>query len=140
MDIEKFKKQLILHEDIRLKPYRDTRGKLTIGVGRNLDDRGITLDEAMYLLGHDIQDHTAPLDVHLPWWRSMNDVRQRVLADMCFNMGITGLLQFRNTLAAMENGSYARAAEGMRASRWYGQTKSRAIRLVKMMETGVDLV
>ena len=140
MDLEKFKVQLIAHEGLVLKPYRDTMGKLTIGVGRNLDDRGITMEEAMYLLGHDIVDHTAPLDIHIPWWRTLSEPRQRVLADMSFNLGVVGLLNFRNTLAAVQRGDYAQAASGMRYSRWYSQVGNRAKRLVRMMETGLDVV
>ncbi len=138
MNIEKFKSQLLLHEDLRLKPYVDTVGKLTIGVGRNLTDVGITREEALYFLGHDIVKVSSQLDEVLPWWRQMSEVRQRVLADMCFNMGITRLLKFTNTLAAMRRGDYTAAAAGMKDSRWYTQVGTRSRRLVKMMLTGID--
>jgi lysozyme len=130
--------QLNLHEDKRKFPYKDTVGKLTIGVGRNLDDRGLSDDEIAYLLANDIKMVKEDLDRALPWWRQMDAVRQRVLADMCFNLGISRLLLFRNTLKAMKEGDYELAASGMRNSLWYKQVGTRAIRLVKMMETGED--
>jgi lysozyme len=139
MNVERFKEQLLLHESIRLMPYRDTVGKLTIGVGRNLTDVGISQDEAHYMLTHDIVKVSSQLDSHLPWWRELSEVRQRVVADMCFNLGIGGLLKFVNTLAAVKSGDYTAAASGMRASKWYSQVGVRGRRLVKMMETDVDV-
>jgi len=132
--------QLHLHEGSRRFPYRDTVGKLTIGVGRNLDDRGLSDDEISYLLQNDIRLVQEDLDRSLPWWRQMDEVRQRVLADMCFNLGISRLLLFRNTLKAMKEGDYELAASGMRNSLWFKQVGGRAIRLVKMMETGEDYI
>jgi len=132
--------QLIIDEGLRLKPYHCTAGKLTIGIGRNLDDVGITKAEAMMLLGADLDRVEAELDRALPWWRYMSDRRQQVLANMCFNMGLgnstRGLLSFRNTLAAMQRGDYAAAARGMLDSAWARQVGNRAKRLAKMMEQG----
>ena len=85
--------QLRLHEGERLFPYKCTAGRLTIGVGRNLDDRGITAEESAYLLGHDIDDFgngSRPS----PWVLELDSVRQRVLLDMAFNLGLGGLLGF----------------------------------------------
>lgn len=137
-DHAKLTKQLIRHEGLRHKPYKDTVGKLTIGVGRNLDDRGLSEDECYYLLNNDIRSCAMDLDGALPWWRDMDEVRQRVLLDLCFNIGLTKLLKFRNTLASMEAGDYAAAAKGLRASKWATQVKSRADRLISMMQTGED--
>lgn len=128
--------QLVEHEDLRLKPYRCTSGKLTIGVGRNLDDVGISRREAMFLLEGDIDRVTEDLDERLPWWREMSDTRQLVIADMCFNLGIARLLKFVNTLAAMKRGDYEAAAQGMEDSLWYRQVKGRAVKLVDMMRKG----
>jgi lysozyme len=128
--------QLIADEGMVLKPYKDTVGKTTIGVGRNLDDVGITKSEAMMLLGADIDKVEAQLDAQLPWWRGMSDARQRVLANMAFNLGIIGLLGFKNTLASMKAGDYKAAAAGMLASKWAGQVGDRAKRLAEMMEKG----
>lgn len=123
-------------EGVRLKPYTDTVGKLTIGVGRNLTDVGISDDECTALLENDIAKVLAQLDRSLPWWRKIDPVRQRVLVNMAFNMGMTGLLTFKNTLAAVQSGSYAAAAAGMLASKWATQVGARAERLADMMRTG----
>jgi len=123
----------------RLKPYRDSVGKLTIGYGRNLDDRGITEVEALYLLHNDVVEVEHDLDQHLPWWRGLDDVRQRVLADMAFNMGLAGLLTFHQTIAFIQAGQYPAASAGMLNSRWARQVGRRARRLAQMMETGQDV-
>lgn len=136
MNRQKLKDQLVIDEGLRLKAYRDTVGKLTIGIGRNLDDRGITRDEAMVLLETDVALVEAELDGALPWWRKMTDARQNVLANMCFNLGLSKLLGFKNTLAAMQRGDYEAAARGMLDSLWAKQVGVRAARLASTMRTG----
>lgn len=138
MDLAKLTDELVRDEGLRLRLYTCTAGKASIGVGRNLEDRGITKTEAMLMLAHDIDDACADLDRNLPWWRGMDPLRQRVLANMAFNLGIVKLLGFRNTLAAMKAGDYAAAADGMRRSLWARQVGARADRLAQMMETGQD--
>lgn len=128
--------QLLAHEGLRLKPYRDTVGKWTIGVGRNLADKGITKDEALYLLDNDIAECEAQLRQALPWAMRLNETRWRVLVDMCFNLGIRGLLGFTTALGHMEKGEFGRAAEAMLASKWAEQVKGRAARLAKWMREG----
>src|SRR3990167_3386681 len=127
--------ELIRDEAMKLMPYTDTVGKLTIGVGRNLTDKGISEIEAYVLLENDINEHLQLLDDNLEWWRTMSENRQRVLANMAFNMG-SGLLSFVNTLAAMKRGDYETAADGMAASKWATQVGPRATRLIKMMRDG----
>lgn len=131
-------RQLRLHEGERLRPYRCTAGKLTIGVGRNLDDRGITREESAMLLANDIAAVDAELVRRLPWVARLDDVRRRVLIDMGFNLGVPGLLEFRRTLGAVERGQYEQAAGMMLESRWASQVGSRAERLARMMATGKD--
>lgn len=131
-------RQLRLHEGERLKPYRCTAGKLTIGVGRNLEDRGITATESAYLLGNDIDGFYVALQKALPWVAQLDEVRQRVLLDMAFNLGIQGLLTFKNTLATIKAGDYEKAGPMMLDSRWAGQVGKRAERLSTMMVTGTD--
>jgi lysozyme len=123
-------------EGVRSKPYRDTVGKLTIGVGRNLDDVGLSDEEIDYLLANDVARVKAEMDLAIPWWRDLDAVRQRALVNMCFNLGIHGLLGFRNTLAAIQAHDWPKAAAGMLESRWARQTGARAHRLAHMMETG----
>lgn len=134
--IDYLEKQLIRHEGLRLKPYRDSVGKLTIGIGRNLDDVGISDDEASLLLKNDINKVIQDLNDHLGWWLSLDEPRRIVLANMCFNMGITKLLGFRNTLLAIQNGEYEAAAKHMEDSAWHKQVKGRAIELEQIMRTG----
>jgi lysozyme len=131
-------RQIELHEGVRLRPYRCTAGKLTIGVGRNLEDRGITLAEARMLLANDLADFRNGLLNALPWVARLDDVRQRVLIDMAFNLGLPGLLEFKRTLAAVEAGQYGRAAGMMLESRWASQVGQRARRLSQMMRDGKD--
>ena len=127
---------LIQHEGLQLRPYMDASNKLTIGVGRNLDDTGITREEAMILLHHDIDRVSKQLDVSLPWWRSLSVVRQQVLISMAFNLGVEGLLRFTRMLANLQDGDYSGAAEEMLASKWATQVGNRAVELATMMEDG----
>jgi lysozyme len=131
-------RQLRLHEGERLKPYRCTAGKLTIGVGRNLDDRGITRLESAMLLANDISAVEAELLRALPWAAQLDEVRQRVLVDMTFNLGLPGLLEFRRTLATIQAGQYQQAAAMMLQSKWAGQVGQRARRLSQMMASGQE--
>lgn len=131
-------RQITLHEGVRLKPYRCTAGKLTIGVGRNIEDRGITAAEADYLLANDLKAVETELVRALPWVAQLDDVRQRVLIDMGFNLGVPGLLEFRRTLAAVREGRYQEAASMMLDSKWARQVGQRAERLSRMMLTGKD--
>ncbi len=129
--------QLILHEGMRLKPYRCTAGKLTIGVGRNLEDKGITEDEALYMLRNDIKEITKYLERY-SWYLALGPVRRKVIIDMVFNLGIIGFLGFRRMIAALERGDYEKAADEMVMSRWYQQVGARGKRLERMMRTGED--
>ncbi len=129
--------ELVRDEGRRLLPYLDTAGKITIGVGRNLTDIGISLDECSAMLESDIARAERGLDRRLPWWRSLNDVRQRVLLNMAFNLGLAGLSTFEATLAAIREARFADAAAGMRASLWARQVGQRAERLARMMESGI---
>ena len=131
-------RQITLHEGVRLRLYRCTAGKLTIGIGRNIEDRGITMAEAELLLRNDLADVRNGLANALPWVATLDDVRQRVLIDMAFNLGIGGLLQFERTLAAVRAGEFKRAAGMMLQSRWASQVGERAQRLARMMEAGQD--
>lgn len=130
--------QLVLHEGLRQFPYKDTVGKITIGVGRNLTDKGLSHPEIHFLLENDIDGTWDGLAAALPWVKDLDDVRQRVLLDMAFNLGVAGLLKFKATLAAVERGDYAAAATNMLKSKWAKQVGHRAVRLARMMSDGVD--
>ena len=131
------KAQLVRHEGLRLKPYRCTAGKLTIGIGRNLDDRGISQKEAYAMLERDIQDCEQWLIDEIPEvYNNLDEVRQSVLLNMCFNLGIKGLLEFKNTLSFIGAGDWERAANNMLASKWAKQVGMRAIELSELMRKG----
>ncbi|HEX2113147.1 MAG TPA: glycoside hydrolase family protein [Alphaproteobacteria bacterium] len=138
MDHARMLEQLVAHEGVRLKPYRCPAGKLTIGIGRNLDDVGLTRGEAFMLASNDIVRTEALLE-KLAVWGALGDVRQRVLCDMAFNMGVAGLMQFRKMFAAIEAQDFARAADEMLASAWAKQVPGRADKLARMMRTGHDV-
>lgn len=128
--------ELTRDEGLKLKPYRCTADKLTIGIGRNLDDAGITPAEARMLLENDIARAEAGLDNAAPWWRQMSDTRQRALVNMAFNLGMSRLLGFRNMLEALRGGDYDRAAHEALNSKWAEQVGERAHRIAKMIREG----
>jgi lysozyme len=136
MNIERLIEDLKHDEGLRLKPYRCTAGKLTIGVGRNLDDVGIFEAEADYLLGNDIASVAADLDRALPWWRELSDARQRALANMAFNLGLSRLLGFKNMLVALHGGEFDRAADAALSSAWASQVGDRSKRIAAMFREG----
>ena len=133
MDVEKLKDQLILHEGLELKSYQCSAGYLTIGVGRNVEELGITEDEARYLLDNDILRVTKELDNAMPWWRDLSEVRQRVVVDMVFNLGLSRFLNFKNAINAMQEEDWDEAAAQMLDSRWADQVGQRAHRLAEAM-------
>lgn len=128
------------HEGRVHHAYEDSLGYLTIGVGHLIDRRkGGKLPDPIVdiLLEHDIQEHKKDMLAALPWANDLDEVRQAVLVDMAFNLGVNGLLGFKNTLESVRTGQYTKAAGQMLQSKWAKQVGSRATRLAMMMETGV---
>lgn len=124
---------LIDHEGLRLFPYQDTVGKLTIGIGRNLDDTGIAYHEAMYLLESDI----ARVKQHantFPWFRGLDTDRQHVVLSMIFNLGWGNFLKFKKFISALEKKNYVLASQEMLNSAWAKQVPLRVVALSKMMK------
>ena len=136
MNLDRLKADLVREEGLRLKPYTDTVGKLTIGVGRNLDDNGISMDEAEMLLTNDIHHVQGELRRTYPWFNLLVAARQDCLSDLAFNVGINGFAKFEATIAAIKRADYAGASRHMLASQWATQVGVRATDLAKMMETG----
>ncbi len=128
--------QLTRDEGLRLKPYKDSVGKLTIGVGRNLDDVGISRDEALLLLANDIQNAKDRIEQELPWAGNLDEVRLAALVNMVFNMGIGGVMQFHKFLAALAAGDFKTASTEMLSSHWAEQVGPRAQRLAIQIESG----
>lgn len=137
MTREQLRQALIADEGLRLKPYVDTVGKITIGYGRNLTDIGLSLTEASDLLDHDIDRTVRDCVQAFPWFLGLDPARQAVLVQMAFNLGVGGLKEFTHTLVAVQRGDYTAAARGMLASRWAKQIGARAARLAAQMELGI---
>lgn len=132
-DESRLRALLIDHEGLKLFPYRDTVGKLTIGIGRNLQDTGIAYHEAMYLLESDI----ARVKQHantFPWFKDLDTERQHVVLDMIFNLGWGNFLEFKRFISALEKKKYVLAAKEMLDSAWAKQLPLRALALSKMMK------
>lgn len=131
---DRLKTQLIRHEDLRLKPYMCPAGKMTIGVGRNIEDRGITKSEAMLLLDNDIEMCEEQLNDRIKDFQHYPDDVKLVLMNMCFNLGINRLLGFRKTLKNIADGEYIKASSEMLKSRWARQVKRRAQELSRILK------
>ena len=132
--------QLRRDEGEVLHAYPDSLSYLTIGVGRLIDKHkgvGITAEESAYLLNNDIERTQAELLRRAPWMAGLDDARKGVLVAMAFQLGVDGLLGFKNTLEMVRRGDYAGAAAGMLQSLWARQTPERAKRLSAQMLTGV---
>lgn len=138
IDTERLASSLRLHEGVRLKPYEDTAipPRLTIGVGRNLSDRGISQEEADILLRNDIAE-TQHACLTLPWFAPLDSVRQNVIAELIFNMGLPRTLGFADMIAAIRAQDFPRAAAELLDSRWARQVgESRSTTLARMLRTG----
>lgn len=119
--------------------YQDHLGYWTIGVGRLIDKRksgGLSDQEIDLLLDNDINSKTAAVREALPWFDKLDEVRKAVLVSMAFQMGVVGLLKFKNTLAMIVREDYEGASRGMLNSLWASQTPLRATRLAEMMKNG----
>lgn len=127
---------LIKHEGRRAFPYLDTAGKTSIGVGRNLTDRGLRDDEVALLLNNDIDDAVSDAVRLVPMFSALEDARQRVIVEMVFNLGASRLAKFKKFLAAIDAGDYERAADEMLNSAWATQVGQRARTLARMMRDG----
>ena len=123
---DKVKEMLVRHEGTMCTLYQCTEDKWTIGVGRNLSDRGITEEEAMYLLDNDIKRVIGQLDQYWTVWRSFPEKAQLCCVDMSFQMGIKGFMGFRRTRALMEMGMWLQASEELLDSRYHVQLPNRS--------------
>jgi lysozyme len=132
-------RQLQRDEGFKEHAYQDHLGYWTIGFGRLIDERKgghITLEEGLFLLNNDIDEKTEELLKRLPWVNDLDDARKGALVNMAFQMGVDGLLKFKNTLELIKNGKYKEASDAMLDSLWAKQTPNRASRLSAQMKTG----
>jgi lysozyme len=146
--------RLMLNEGMRNKAYYDTKGKLTIGIGRNLDDnpltqeeicyighnargKAITNEQACYLCRNNIASVKADLDKYLPWWRDLNIDRQFVMIDLMYNLGLKTFMTFRKTLSSIAQGYYITAGDQLMQSKYAKQVGIRARRNAYALKTGI---
>lgn len=124
------------HEGYRARAYRDTKGILTIGYGRNIENVGISEEEALILLANDLASAKADLRHLFPKLETFTPARQAALIDMMFNMGAHVFGTFGRMIAAIHNGDWELAALEAADSQWYRQTGQRAVEIVAMLRTG----
>lgn len=137
-DHEALRDQLIAHEGLKRRAYRCSAGKITIGVGRNLEDRDLSLVTIHQMLEEDIAECLTDLQ-RFGWFADLDAVRQRALLDLRFNLGPSRFRTFRKMLAALEQGVYEEAAAQLVDSAWATQVgPARRDRLVRMLRTGRD--
>ena len=134
--METLRDRLVRHEGIRLRPYADSLGKMTIGIGRCLSTEGISQEEAYMLLENDIDNLKNEIPDHFEWFADLDSVRQDVVTEMCFQLGISGVNKFPNMLDAIERGDYPAAAKEMLNSAWHTQTPARCEELANLMLHG----
>ena len=136
---ERLIKMLKRHEGVKSHAYKCSAGKVTVGVGRNIDENGgigLTDSEIDMLLANDIKRVEQELKDRFSWYRNLDSVRREAMIDIAFNLGITKLLGFKKALAAMESGDYYWASTEFNASRWAEQVGYRSDELCDMIETG----
>ena len=151
LDMSEIINRLKFHEGLMLEPYRCTRGKLTIGIGRCIDTNpftteelisigdwkhGITREMAHMLCMNDINRCISDLRKKIEFFEKLDKERQYVLIDLCFNMGIKGLLKFKNMLSALGTGNWNKAADELLNSKYASQVGKRAIRLASTIRNG----
>jgi lysozyme len=138
MDRKRLKADLKRYEGFSTKLYTDSEGHLTIGYGRNLEDKGIDEREAEIMLDNDIAEAHGYLIQNVSEFTFLNVVRQEVLVNMVFNLGINKFLGFKKMLAAIAGRDYEKAADEMLDSRWARQVGNRAEELAERMRRGKD--
>lgn len=128
-----------VHEGLRLHPYKCTSGKLTIGYGRNIEDVGITVEEADMLLDNDLNRVIDELKLNVHGFESLPYMVKVVLIDMCFNLGITRLMTFKKMFRAILLDDYIKAAKELLNSKYARQVKSRAETLARMLSNVAEI-
>lgn len=131
-----YRTKLESEEGLRLKPYKCSEGKLTIGIGHNLDANGISLAVANLIYKEDEARAIKDAKSLVSNFNDLSDDRKTALVDMAFQMGKTRLRGFKNMIQAVEIGAFDVAAKEMLDSRYARQTPSRANRSAELMKKG----
>jgi len=127
------------HEGVETHAYVDTVGKVTIGVGRNVDSEGglgLSEEEINFMLSNDIARVEDELHGSFDWFIGLNGPRSDAMINICFNLGMPRLKKFKKALAAMESKDYTLASIEFLDSRWADQVGQRAIELSIMILEG----
>ena len=124
------------HEGVKNTLYKCTSDKWTIGVGRNLEDVGLSEEEIDMLLQNDITRTEELLDEYMDWWSDLDYVRQDAMINFVFNVGIGTAMKFKKAMTALEEGDYEIAADEMMDSNWSKQVGDRAVEVTEMIRTG----
>tara|TARA_R110002012_G_scaffold320077_1_gene542326 strand:- start:1103 stop:1516 length:414 start_codon:yes stop_codon:yes gene_type:complete len=125
--------QLKIHEGVRSKPYHCTANKLTIGVGRNLDDVGLSSEEIDYLLSNDIGRVHAECRENFTWFAGLTGLQQEAIINLIFNMGLTTFKKFKKTIQHIENGEFELAGAELLNSRYADQVGQRAVEVANQL-------
>lgn len=131
--MESFEEMLIRHEGMRATPYIDSVGVQTIGIGHNLH-KPLSHAAIMHIFKDDVADAKNDCLHAFPWFADLDETRQWVLINMCFNLGLPRLQKFHQFLTAVEQGDYETAASEMLESLWAKQVKGRARELAALMQ------
>jgi len=137
--VNNLREMLKRHEGVKSHAYRCTAGKITVGVGRNIDsDGGLGLsdDEINYLLDNDIVRCIQELNGVFPWFNQLDTIRSDAIIDICFNLGLPRLMLFQKAIKAMKEGDYEKAADEFYDSKWAKQVGNRAIEVCEMIRSG----
>ena len=132
-NVDRLIEQLKRHEGVELKPYRDTEGLMTIGVGRNLDHNGIRMVEANFMLMNDIKGCMEEAQAY-HWYKDLSPARKAVIVNMLFNLGKPRFDKFIKFQSALAEGLYDKASTEMLDSRWAKQVGKRAVELSIQMQ------
>ena len=144
MDMQAMEAEIKYDEGVRYAPYLDSRGFQTIGVGHNMDAGPLpswwtfplTDDQVNTLLTADLQSALNDLDDFIPWWAALDDVRQRAMLNLCFNLGWSKFREFAQFQSFVKAGAYAAAGQDLGNTPWFKEVGERGPRIVAMIETG----
>ena len=123
------------HEGRRHLAYEDHLGNVTVGVGRNLDGKGLTDNEIDILLVNDLVQCFDDLS-NFRWFSDATTQQQAALIDWRFQLGGAGIRKFKNTFKYLEAGDYHQAATEMLNSVWANQTPNRAHEISRLIAGG----
>lgn len=137
---DRLEQEVITHEGKSKSVYKDSLGYDTIGIGRMCDKRknaGLSDDEMLYLLRNDLSKAKLELTPY-SWFITLDDVRQGVLIEICFNIGLDGFLQFKRMIQALSDKDYGLSAKELINSLWSKQVgPNRSQNMANRLKTGI---